>query len=233
MRDAFHHRLDVLVLQLARMCDQAALAMRRATDALLDGDIRLAEQVIADEATVNQTRTRIEQDAQTLLALQSPVAKDLRVIVTALRSAEHVERMGELAHHVALAVLRRHPEPVLPVPLWSRFERMGSIAVRMAGTTGKVVRERDLSLARSLGEADAEMDELHQSLFALIGYRKWTFGVSAAVEATLLSRYYERFADHAVAVAERTAFVETGKEIVPPRTDRVRAPSVLAARGLH
>ncbi|GAA2807973.1 phosphate signaling complex protein PhoU [Crossiella cryophila] len=209
MRDSFHHRLDVLVLQLARMCDLTAVAMSRATDSLATGDARLAEGVVADDVIVNQTRTRIEQDAQTLLALQSPVARDLRVIVTVLRSAEHVERMGDLAHHVALAVLRRHPDPVLPAPLRSRFQLMGSIAVRMAGTTGKVVRERDPVLVRTLDAADAEMNELHRSLFQVIGHR-WAFGIPAAVDASLLSRYYERFADHAVAVAARTAFIETG-----------------------
>ncbi len=210
MRDAFQHRRDVLVLELARMCDLAGTAIRQATKALLDNDLDLAEQVVADDRTLNEARSRTEHDAQILLALQAPVAGDLRTIVAVAHGAENAERMGDLAHHIALSVRRRHPEPVVPTLLRPRFEQMGGIAVRLATTAGRLVREPDPALARALQSADAEMDDLHRSLFTVVAYRDWTYGVPAAVDAILLSRYYERFADHAVSIARRSAVAFTG-----------------------
>ncbi len=214
MRDTFQHRRDVLVLQLARMCDLAGTAMRRATTALLDSDLTLSEQVIADDRTLNEARSITEHDAQILLALQAPVATDLRTIVSVTHGAESAERMGDLAHHVALAVRRLHPEPVVPPLLLPRFERMGEIAVRMAGTAARVVRDPDITIADDLESADEEMDELHRSLFTVIGIQDWTYGASTAVNAVLLSRYYERFADHAVSIARRSAIAHTGGGVV-------------------
>ncbi len=203
MRDLFHRQLDVLVLQLAHMCDLTAVALHRATTALMDNDLKLAEQVIADDAILDQARARTEHDVQLLLALQAPVASDLRTIMSVARSAEKVERMGDLAHHVAHAVRRRHPEPVLAPPLRARFEQMASIATRSAVTAGRVVRARDSVLPHGLDADDREMNDLHRSLFAAVSCGEWSYGTAAAVEAVLLSRYYERFTDHAVSVARR------------------------------
>lgn len=213
MRDLFHRQLDVLVLQLARMCDLTAEAMLRATMSLLDNDIRLAEQVIADDIVLDDARNRTEHDVQSLLALQSPVATDLRTILAVARSVEKVERMGDLAHHVALAVRRRHPQPVVPPVLHARFEQMGDIAARSAVTAGRAVRNSDRHLLDDLDADDREMDDLHRSLFTVLGYRDWPHGIPAAVDAALLSRYYERFTDHAVSVARRAAFVTEGKQL--------------------
>ncbi|CRK57867.1 Phosphate transport system regulatory protein PhoU [Alloactinosynnema sp. L-07] len=217
MRDSFHHQLDVLVLQLARMCDLAATAMREATTALLDNDITRAEWVIDSDHALNSARTNVEHDAQTLLALQAPVAGDLRTIVSVMHSAENVERMGDLAHHVALAVRRRHPGPVLHTVLRPRFARMGTLATDMASEAGRVVRTARTT--HGLAAADDEMDDLHRSLFAVVEYREPTGGALAAVDAILLSGYYERFADHAVSVADRSTLARAGQ---PRHTDLPR-----------
>lgn len=205
MRDLFHRQLDVLVLQLAHMCDLAAVAMRNATDALLDNDLRLAEQVIADDHTLDEARKRVEHDVQLLLALQSPVCTDLRTIMAVVLSVERVERMGDLAEHIALAVRRSHPEPVLAPPLRARFEQMAVIATRSAVAAGWAVRGPNPMLQQELATDDHEMNDLHRSLFAVISCDEWRHGVTAGVEAALLSRYYERFTDHAVSVARRVA----------------------------
>jgi len=217
MRDLYHHQLDVLVLQLAHMCDLTAVAMRRATDALLDNDLQLAEQVIADDVSLDEARDRIEHDVQMLLALQSPVATDLRTILSVTLSVEHVERMGDLAEHVALAVRRRYPETVLAPPLRARFEQMAEIATRSAVTAGWAVRGRNPMLRQELEADDQAMNDLHRSLFAVISCGEWRHGVAAGVEAALLSRYYERFTDHAVSVARKISLRRERQVAVPGR----------------
>ncbi|WP_236794185.1 PhoU domain-containing protein [Amycolatopsis sp. GM8] len=207
MRDVYHQQLDDLVDQLADMCDRVGTAVRGATTALLTADVAGAERVVAGDREVDDDRARIERLAQVLLALHAPVATDLRTIVTIVRSAENIERMGDLAHHVAVAVLRRHPEPVVPDLLHARFRQMGELAFGLAVAAGATLRAHDLVLTGGLREAETEMDDLHRSLFTIVGRPEWTFGTIPAVEAVLLSRYYERFADHAVSVTRRAAFI--------------------------
>jgi phosphate transport system protein len=88
---------------------------------------------------------------------------------------------------------------------------MGEVAVELARQAEQVIRTQDVNLAKSLEETDDRMDELHRSLFGVIMERDWPHGVAAAVDITLLGRFYERFADHAVSVARRVVFVVTGK----------------------
>ncbi|MEV6238519.1 PhoU domain-containing protein [Lentzea sp. NPDC051838] len=200
MRDHFHHRLDALVLHLAHMCDLTALAIHRATAALLSEDLALAEQVIADDVVLDTARERIEHDVHLLLALQSPVASDLRTIVQVARSAEKVERMGDLARHVAVAVRRRHPDPAVPPALRDLFVRRGDLAERSAQGMSRIVRTRDPLLLHGLTVANAEMNGLNRTLLDAID-REWPYGTVHGVDAVLLSRFYARFADQALAVA--------------------------------
>jgi phosphate transport system protein len=88
---------------------------------------------------------------------------------------------------------------------------MGKIACKLAAQAEQVIRTQDVELARGLDEADDEMDDLHQHLFTVLMDREWPYGVAAAVDVTLLGRFYERFADHAVSVANRVVFVVTGR----------------------
>ncbi|MDA3648125.1 phosphate signaling complex protein PhoU [Saccharopolyspora indica] len=211
MRNEYHHELDALVHRLAGMCDSVGSAMQNATAALCGTDPARADWVLAHEWVIDDTRRRIEEDVQQLLARQAPVATDLRVLVAALYAAESVERMGDLAQHIATAVRRRYPEPVLPVLLRGRFRDMGGIAVRLAAAAGELVRNRDLDDVQAMIARDDEVDRLHRSLFPVLSDAEWDYGVATAVDVTLLSRYYERFADHAVSVARRMAYVVTGE----------------------
>nr|WP_042188651.1 phosphate signaling complex protein PhoU [Kibdelosporangium sp. MJ126-NF4]CEL18373.1 Phosphate transport system regulatory protein PhoU [Kibdelosporangium sp. MJ126-NF4]CTQ97856.1 Phosphate transport system regulatory protein PhoU [Kibdelosporangium sp. MJ126-NF4] len=210
MRDTFRSRLDDLVAALVNMSDLAAAAMRDATTALLTADLDLAERVIADDRVVDMARSACESDAHLLLALQAPVAGDLRLVIAALHSAESLERMGDLAQHVAETVRRRHPREVLPPVLRPRFAHMGDIAIGLARDTAHALRTRTIGLSDAVREADEELNDLHRSLFAVLEYQDWSYGVGAAVDAVRLSQCYERFGDHALSIMRRAMFVETG-----------------------
>jgi len=211
MREAYHVELGQLAEELAVMCSMAADAMELATRALLETDLGLAEQVIGDDAKIDDARSACEEHAYALLALQAPVATDLRSVLATIHAAESLERMGDLALHVAKAARRRHPNPVLPEQVRPDFARMGQVAVELARDAEQVILSKDIKRARSLEEADDEMDDLHRQLFSVIMDKDWPHGVAAAVDVTLLGRFYERFADHAVSVAKRVVFVVTGR----------------------
>jgi phosphate transport system protein len=211
MREAYHVELGQLAEELAHMCSMSATAMELATRALLDTDLGLAEQVIGDDAKIDDARSSCEEHAYALLALQAPVATDLRTVLAAIHAAESLERMGDLALHVAKAARRRHPNPVLPEQIRPYFDEMGRVAVELARDAEQVILNKDIDQARSLEEADDEMDDLHRQLFSVIMDKDWPHGVASAVDVTLLGRFYERFADHAVSVAKRVVFVVTGR----------------------
>jgi phosphate transport system protein len=211
MRDAYQEQLDGLADGLAGMCTDVAVAMEKATRALLETDLQLAEQVISEDLQIDTIRDAAEERAFALLALQAPVATDLRIVVAAIHGAGDIERMGDLALHVAQAARRRHPQPVLPTEIAPYFAEMGRVGVALATKAGEVIRSRDIEAAAALEAEDDAMDDLHKHMFTVLMDRNWTHGVEAAVDVTLLARFYERYADHAVAVARRIVYVVTGR----------------------
>lgn len=211
MRKAYHEQLKDLAGRLAAMCATVADAMEQATTALLDVDLALAESVISADAKVDEARAAVEDEAYAVLALQAPVATDLRTVLAAIHAAESLERMGDLALHVAKTTRRRHPDAVLPEPVRPYFAQMGKVAVALAHKAEQVIRTENVEQARAIEADDDEMDDLHRHLFTVLMDKQWPYGVAAAVDVTLLGRFYERFADHAVSVAKRTVFVVTGQ----------------------
>lgn len=211
MRDHYQEQLDDLANGLAEMCVQVADAMEQATRALLESDLQLAEQVISDDIRIDDVRAAAEERAFSLLALQAPVATDLRIVVSAIHAAGDIERMGDLALHVAQTARRRHPQPVLPTEVVPYFAEMGRVGVALAHKAGEVIRSRDLALATELETDDDAMDDMHRHMFTVLMDRNWTHGVGPAVDIALLARFYERYADHAVAVARRIVYVVTGQ----------------------
>ena len=210
MRTAYHDQLDHLTEQLGDMCGLAGEAMERATQALLQADLALAEQVIGDHEQIVAMSARAEEAAFVLLALQAPVAGDLRSIVTAIQIVADVDRMGALALHVAKIARRRHPQHALPEEVNGYFAEMGRVAVELGSSAQEVLVTRDPEKAARISEEDDAMDDLHKHLFTVLMDREWKHGVTAAVDVTLLSRFYERFADHAVEIARRVIFQATG-----------------------
>ena len=218
MRTAYGAQLGALTEQLAQMCGLAGIAMERATGALLHADLVAAEQVISDHETILEASARAEEAGLGLLARQAPIAGDLRIIVGSVQIAADIERMGALAHHVAKIARRRHPQHVLPEHINGYFAEMGRIAVDLADSARQVIVSNDPGQARRIRDDDDAMDDLHRHLFSVLLDREWKHGVAAAVDVTLLGRYYERFADHAVAIAWRIIFGATGRKPARERT---------------
>jgi phosphate transport system protein len=218
MRTVYHEQLSALSKQMGEMCGRAGVAMERATEALLQADLDLAEQVITDHEQIVAMGATAEESAVSLLALQQPVARELRAIVSSLQIAADIERMGALALHVAKIARRRHPEHALPDEVRDYFAEMGRVAVDLGNSAQEALTSRDSVKAARIREEDDAMDNLHEHLFTvLMDHDGWQHGVTAAVDVALLGRFYERFADHAVEIGRRVVFQVTGT--LPPEQE--------------
>ena len=211
VRSAYGAQLAALTEQLAQVCRMAGGAMESATRALLHADLVLAEQVIGDHANFRLAGAKVEEAGLRLLASQTLVARDLRSVVGSLQIVADLERMAALALHVAEITRLRHPQKVLPAPINGFFAEMGRIAVDLGKKADQVIASSDLGMARYIREADDAMDDLHRHLFTVLIDRDWPYGTTTAVDVTLLSRYYERFADHSVEISRRIIFQATGQ----------------------
>ena len=173
----------------------------------------LAESVITDDEQIDALQAEFEERSLALLALQQPVATDLRVIVTGLRMSSDLERMGDLARHVAKLARMRHPRSAIPAELRETIVQMGEVAERIVAKVGSVISLRDVEAAGELEVDDDVMDELHRALFTALLDDDWPHGVETAIDVTLCGRYYERFADHAVVVARKVVYLVTGERV--------------------
>jgi phosphate transport system protein len=210
MRTMYYEELSSLSAQVGEMCGLAADAMEHATQALLGAELSVAEQVIADHEHIVAMSRKAEECAVKLLALQQPVAGDLRTIVSVLHVGADIERMGALAVHVARIARLRHPECALPEDVRECFAEMGTRAVQLAREAQEVLISRDPDKAGRLRNEDDAVDAEHRHLFTLLIDHKWQDSVSSAVDVALLGRFYERFADHAVEIGKRVVFEATG-----------------------
>jgi phosphate transport system protein len=209
-RLVLHDRLEALTCGVADMCGLTGAAMQQATQALLQADIGLAETVISDHENLVIRAAQTESDAFSLLALQAPVAGDLRTVLSCMKSVADVNRMAALALHVAKIARRRHPAHALPEEVSGYFAEMGRIAVRIGHNAKDVVQSGDPRKAAELANDDDAMDALHRHLFTVLMDHQWSHPVATAVDITLLSRYYERFADHAVEIGRQVIFQAVG-----------------------
>ena len=219
MREHFHGELAVLSEGMIEMPRLVGSAVARGTTALLDADLGLAESVIAADERVDALQVEIEERSFDLIARQQPVATDLRVVITGLRMTADLERMGDLARHVAKLARMRYPRSAIPAELRGTIVEMGQVAERVVAKTGSVIATRDLQLAAELETDDDAMDQLHRTLFAVLLSPDWEHGVESAIDVTLCGRYYERFADHAVSVARRVVYLVTGERPVLTSAD--------------
>ncbi|MBE1486741.1 phosphate signaling complex protein PhoU [Plantactinospora soyae] len=213
MREEFRIDLNIVSQLLVDMAEAVRAAMRQATRALLTADRNAAEDVIARDAEVDSLYRQIEERVCDLLARQAPVASDLRALITALHVAADLERMGDLADHVAKTAVRRHPSPAVPAELRPVFTEMATVADRIANKIATVLSKPDATLAAELEQDDDAMDDLHKDLFALLLADDWPYGVETAIDGTLLGRFYERYADHAVNAGRRVVYLVTGETV--------------------
>jgi phosphate transport system protein len=215
MRDVYHDELDDIGRTVVRMTRLVRDAMQRATQSLLDADLAGAEKVISDDPLVDEIRADVERRAFRIIAQQQPVATDLRVLLTTLHLVQDLERMGDLALHVAKVARLRFPEMAVPADVRDVICQMGEVALSLVDKVAEVVEGRDIELAQAIEAEDDSMDALRRKLFTILLSPNWSHGTEAAIDMTLLGRYYERYADHAVAVARRVIFIVTGERPKP------------------
>ena len=211
IRSVFQDELDSVSQTLFELSVMVSDSMAKATRALMSKNLSLAEEVITFDEKIDTVQHDLDARIIDIIARQQPVASDLRALVTALRMSADLERMGDLAHHVAKVVRLRHPAAAVPDQLMSLIESMGVTAEKIAAKTGVVISTRDTVLAAQVEKDDDEMDLLHRQLIAVLIAPTWEHGVETAIDLTLLGRYYERYADHAVSVARRVIFLVTGR----------------------
>ncbi|HEX4702899.1 MAG TPA: PhoU domain-containing protein [Pseudonocardiaceae bacterium] len=211
MRERFRGELRRLGGLLAGMSATAGRQLSLATESLLRNDLGVSDRVLAEDAGLDRNRDRCVADAQRLLALQAPVAGDLRAVLAAVYCAERIERMGDLARHVAEMSRRAHPLSAVPLSLHSSFAELGRMGVRMADAVTVLIGGEDGSAAFDRMVADDDrVRAAHRRLMGQVVDPRWPYGVAVAVNVALLGRFYGRFADQAVSVARRLEFAVTG-----------------------
>jgi phosphate transport system protein len=211
IRSVFQDELDSVSQTLFDLSVMVSDSMARATKSVMTKDLKLAEEVISSDEKIDTVQHDLDARIIDIIARQQPVASDLRALVTALRMSADLERMGDLAHHVAKLVRLRHPASAVPGELLALIEAIGETAEKIATKTGVVISTRDVTLAAQVEKDDDEMDNLHRKLISSLVEPSWPHGVETAIDLTLLGRYYERYADHAVSVSRRVIFLVTGK----------------------
>ncbi|WP_336625287.1 MULTISPECIES: phosphate signaling complex protein PhoU [unclassified Microbacterium] len=210
MREVFHQSLEDVQARLVEISELVTVAIDKATRAFGSSDVALAEEVIEADAIIDEKAVELDELAIQILARQQPVARDLRIVVAALRVSASLERMGDIAEHIAQLTRMRFPERAIPKGLKNTFTKMGELDVEVARTLTELLRTEDLSLVENLRSLDDQLDDGHLSVFEKVLSEAWKGEAAATVDATLASRYLERFADHAVSVAKKVAYLATG-----------------------
>jgi phosphate transport system protein len=210
MRTELQTDLDLINEMLVAMAEAVRAAIGTATTALLTADRDAAQTVIAGDARINDLCLRIEDRVQDTTARQAPVASDLRAMFAALHVAADLERMGDLAKHIAKTALRAYPTFAIPSELAPLFGQMAGVADRMAAKMARVLSEPDVHRAVELDKDDNAMDGLHRDLLAQLLDASWSHNTQTAIDAALLGRFYERYADHVVNAGRWTVFLVTG-----------------------
>jgi phosphate transport system protein len=211
IRSVFQDELDNVSQSLVDLTAMVSTSMTKATSAILSCDLKLAEEVIATDVKIDDYQHETDSRIIDIIARQQPVASDLRALVTALRMGSDLERMGDLAHHVAKVARLRHPNAAVPPELVAIIQAMGVTAVAITEKTGVVISTRNTQMALEVERDDDVMDDLHRKLIAVLIEPTWKHGIETAIDLTLLGRYYERYADHAVSISRRVYFLVTGK----------------------
>jgi phosphate transport system protein len=211
MRELFQQELQELKDGLVAISEKVTSAAERAITAFNNSDVAIAEQVIAEDHVIDDAVKELDEKAIAILARQSPVAGDLRQVVSTLRISASLERMGDLATHLAQLARYRFPEKVAPASIRPTFKKMGEFDVQMSGLVTDLLRDPSLKLVDAIRELDDEVDEMHLSVFETVLSEEFVEGNVSVVDATLASRYLERFADHAVSISKKVHYLLTGE----------------------
>ncbi|AIT61772.1 phosphate signaling complex protein PhoU [Corynebacterium doosanense] len=210
MRTAYRSDLDEFAQDLIVMCDTVREAMAKASNALLRASLQEAEDALSMMDPLEDLRQRCKERSIQLLALEAPVASDLRQVISSIYIVEDFDRMAALSMHIAKSARRRHPDLVIPAELQAEFSRLVELVDAMSGKTRELLVNPDADLALSLSTDDDEVDGLNNSLLTRLTRREGEFPTRQAVDTALLLRFYERWADHCVNVSSRIVFLITG-----------------------
>jgi phosphate transport system protein len=211
MRDMFQQEMTELQDRLVEVSELVTVAITKATTAFSESDVALAEDVIENDIFIDERALSLDELAITILARQQPVARDLRIVVSALRISSSLERMGDMADHIAQLTRYRFPEKVVAKGLRGTFKKLGVLDVEVAETLTKLLRTQNLKHADKIRDLDDDIDALHLSVFDKVLGETWAGTPVDTVDATLASRYHERFADHAVSISKKVKYLSTGE----------------------
>ncbi|MBL3698942.1 phosphate signaling complex protein PhoU [Leucobacter luti] len=210
MREVFQQSLREVQERLVKIAELVEDAIENATSAFGNSDVAIAEKVIDDVEEIEALAAELDLHAIDILARQQPVASDLRLVVGALRMSASLERMADLAQHIAQLARYRYPESAIPKGLTKTFVRMAALDVEMAAKLVELLRTQELDVVAEIRDLDDDLDELHAKVFEKVLSDKLANNPTGVVDATLASRYHERFGDHAVSVAKQMQFFLSG-----------------------
>jgi len=210
MREVFQQELREVQDRLVEIASLVAVSIDNATRAFTESDVSLAETVIADDDKIDVAAAELDELAINILARQQPVARDLRIVVSALRISASLERMGDLSEHIAQLARYRFPDKVVPKSLRPIFAEMGMLDVEIARKLVELLTTEDVRIAEEIRNDDDKIDALHLRVFDKVLGETWSGHAVDTVDATLASRYHERFGDHAVSIAKKVQYLATG-----------------------
>ena len=210
MREVFQQELREVQERLIEIATLVATSIESATTAFNESNVSLAETVIADDDRIDKAALELDELAINILARQQPVARDLRIVVSALRISASLERMGDMSEHIAQLARYRYPDKVIAKGLRSTFKELGALDVQIAKMLVELLTTEDLAIAEKIRDEDDKIDALHLSVFDKVLGETWKGAAVDTVDATLASRYHERFADHAVSIAKKVQYLATG-----------------------
>lgn len=202
--------------RLVEIASLVATSIENATRAFNESDVSLAEAVIADDDRIDTAALELDELAINIMARQQPVARDLRIVVSALRISASLERMGDMSEHIAQLARYRFPDKVVPKTLRGTFAELGELDVAIARKLVELLTSEDMGLAEEIRNDDDRIDALHLSVFDKVLGETWRGAAVDTVDATLASRYHERFADHAVSIAKKVQYLATGDWVAAP-----------------
>jgi phosphate transport system protein len=211
MRELFQQELHEVQDRLVTIAELVVQAITDAVEAFNKSDVSLAESVIVRDNKIDDAVNELDEHAIAIMARQAPVAKDLRIVVSALRISASLERMGDMAEHIAQLARYRFPEKVVPKTIRPTFKEMGALDIGMATMLVELLKTEDVAIAAKIRDEDDKVDALHLSVFETVLSDSWSQGTETTVDATLASRYLERFADHAVSIAKKMTYLSTGE----------------------
>lgn len=211
MRQVFQNELHEVQDRLVEISDSVATIMEKASAAFLGGDVAKADEAIALSESNEEKALALDELVIKILARQSPVARDLRILVSALRMSASLERMGALAGHIASIARYRYPGSAIPASLRATFEEMGALDTKLANKVTEILRNTDVDQARAIQAEDERVDELHRHVFDVVLADDWKENAMFTVDVTLASRYFERFADHVVDISSKVSYLTTGE----------------------